>query len=172
MAAPELELDTTSTGLISLQSLQTCSDLFRGNQSASAQSPSASFDALRIKWNPKDRDLFVRQLNVTFKSSKLIGGSQEFSLTSDEIASLVGVSSGIISADETKGNKTIISNRSENREGFPLCSLNFGPLNFASANPGSFTANVTIELVGMSLKSSDGSNRKDVKKSFKTTAAF
>ncbi len=116
-AAPDLEFGTTSEGTITLLSRATCADLARGSGTETAQSPSVSFDALRINWSPKDRDLFVRDVTLTFQSPKLIGGEQVFSLTSTEIASLVGVASGIISADETNGNRTIVSSRSENRDG-------------------------------------------------------
>lgn len=170
--ATELDLSTTSTGVIRFQSLSTCSDLARGGKIESALSPTLSFPALRLEWKPKDRDLFVSGLRLTITSSNVLGGSQIFSLTSEEIASLVGVQSGIISADETNGGKVIVSNRPENRPGFPLCQLNVGALNLTSANPGAFKADVVIELIGMSLNSANGADRKSEKRTFKTSAQF
>lgn len=170
--AAELDLSTTSAGVIRFQNLATCADLARGGARESALSPTISFQALRLEWKPKDRDLFVSGLRLTITSSKILGGSQSFSLTSEEIASLVGVQSGIISADEVNGNKVLTSNRPENRPGFPLCQLNVGALNLTSANPGAFKADVTIELIGMSLNSANGADRKSEKRTFKTTAQF
>ncbi|RYZ68704.1 MAG: hypothetical protein EOP05_15990, partial [Proteobacteria bacterium] len=55
-AAKDLSLSFTRTGSIANQPAQTCTDLVRGG-GPSAASPSLTFEALKLVWAPKDRDL-------------------------------------------------------------------------------------------------------------------
>lgn len=170
-AAQDLSFELTSAGVIADSAAETCVDRVNG-VGASAAAPAASFEALRLVWAPKDRDLVVQQLTLTFTSPKLQGGSRVVNLSSDEVAALLGTPWGIVSADPANGNKEVISNQPGNRGNSPLCNLVVGSLTFASSTPGAFTAKVTLELIGLAVDSANGGNQKSVRQTIKTTAQF
>ena len=180
----DLEFDVTDGGMLLPVDNETCVDKLDGTGSRSASSVSANFGALRMKWIPKYRTLYVGLIRLTFKSSKIVGGSTTITLGGDEIEALLGANGQIISPDTTNGNKAIVSNKANNRTGFPICALNVGGIELTNQNPGSFSASVTIELIGQgsgsdptdtipaATSSADGSKPYVVRQTYTTTATY
>lgn len=190
-----LEMDLAAGGIILPTDNQTCVDKVSGDGTRSATKNSMSFPSLRLNWKPRDKDgnkanrsLYVGLIRITVKSSRIAGGSQEFTLAGDEIEALLGASGQIIDSDldsgntiedTEKGEKPVVSNKSTNRNGFPNCAFVIGGITLSTTSTTSFSANVTIELIGQGSGSSgpngdplDGSDPFVVRKTFSTTATY
>lgn len=175
----DLEMDVLDGGLLLPVENQTCADKADGDGARSAKAVSLNFGAIRLKWIPPNRNLYIGLIKITVRSSRIAGGMQEFTLPSDEIELLLGAAGQVITPDTTNGNKAIVSNKLTNRAGAPACGLTIGGVTLSGTSTTSFTANVTIDLLGQSSGSddlpdgaSDGSNPKVIRKSYTTTATY
>ncbi|RYZ65662.1 MAG: type IV pilus secretin PilQ, partial [Proteobacteria bacterium] len=179
--AANLEFDVLDGGLLLPVDNQTCVDKVEGTGARSARPVSLNFGAIRLKWIPTNRYLYIGLIKITVRSSRIAGGSQVITLPGDEIEALLGAPGQMISPenddqDKTLGNKAIVSNKSANRNGAPACALNVGGITLSSTSTSGFTANVTIELLGQSSGSDalpdDGTNPVVIRKSYSTTATY
>jgi hypothetical protein len=171
-----LEMDVTEGGLILPVDNATCQDKVQGLGARSAAAPSLVFGALRLKWLRTDKSLYVGTIRVTFRSNG-IAPSPPIVLTSDEVEALLGAPGGLISPASTADGKSIVSNKSANRSGYPQCSFVVSGFDLANPNQtASFSSSVTIELIGQASGSSDdpedGSDPQVVRKTYTTTATY
>lgn len=175
----DLEMDVTG-GIIIPSENQTCADKMDGTGSKSAAKNTLNFGALRLNWKRTDRTLYVALIRFTIRSSRIAGGSKVITLDTAEIEALLGAPGQTITP-LTTGPKTIVSNKSDNRNNAPNCAVNIGGIGLVNENITTpFSASVLVELIGFGSGSGtgdpseaqDGSDPYPVRQSYSTTAQY
>ena len=173
----DIDISVIGTGMISPVANPNCADkiAMKADSTVSARSASKNsmiFRGFKLTWRNPNKTLYVGRIRVSATGTNISGGTFSTDLTSVEMEDLLAAPNTQIAVPNGATSVTIQSNDTGARGAsspYAACGLTVGGMSLIKDDQ-SFTANVTIDLVG-NASDSDG-NTETVKKTVNAQAEF
>jgi hypothetical protein len=182
----DVDMGVSDNGIILQTDAQSCVDVasVTNPPTRTLTSPVVRFGGFSIVWKSTTRNLYIGQIKITLKSPKITGGKYSGTLDAAEVEALLGATNSTLTkatdaqiASPQHGHlyasNSAVKEPAASGATLRACALGLGGVTLVdkdSSSGTSFTAQVTIDLIGTAFKPDDPTSEVVVRKSITTSA--